>query len=70
MDAHEFDARLKTLNMTRPEFARLVGIDPGTAGGWGKTRNGRPSHVPSWVPFALAALATQPINENAGPTPP
>ena len=66
MNATEFDAALDELDLTRTGFSRLIGIDPSTATGWGKLRNGLPSHIPAWVPFALTALKDPTIRANAG----
>ena len=68
MDETAFNDRLKGLGLTRSGFALLFGLDRGTAGGWGKLRNGRPSHVPRWVPFALTLLEDRKIGYHPPPS--
>ncbi|WP_198304214.1 helix-turn-helix domain-containing protein [Arcobacter vandammei] len=52
MTKEEFLSRLKKLNLTQKDFAKIAHIPYSTLNNWGCMANGKVIQVPSWVdPF-------------------
>lgn len=47
MDSNEFDSALKSLSLSKKDFAELVGMNYNSVVNWNKT--GIPSWVASWI---------------------
>ena len=51
MKRHQFDEKLRQLNITKKEFAKLTNISYHTVSNWNDTTKPIPKWVPSWLKY-------------------